>query len=208
MSVAADRPEPSGASLERLLALLDADPARAARRYQQFRRRLIRLFEWRGARFPEDLADETVSRVARRLEDGVEIRSDDPFRYFCGVAHMVFKEVLRERKRDRVLQDPASWPPPAAGEAEAEDERMLTLHECLQRLEEDQRSLILAYHEGERRERIENRRTLAENLDIELNALRIRVHRIRSKLERCVKTRLRRGDPPAEPPPHRKPRSR
>lgn len=94
-------------SLERLLDLLDADREAAARHFQQIRRRLIRLFEWRGARFPDDLADETISRVARRLDDGVEIRSDDPFRYFCGVAHMVFKEVLRERKRDRVLQDPA-----------------------------------------------------------------------------------------------------
>lgn len=179
-------PELSREALERLLALLDSDRDRAGRKYQQLRRRLVRLFEWRGARFPEDLADETIVRVARRLEEGVEIRAEDPFRYFCGVAHLVFKEVLRERKRERHLQDPANWPPRHAEDPEPDDERMGALQECLDRLASDHRELILDYHEGERRERIENRRVMADRLGIPLNALRIRVHRIRSKLERCV----------------------
>ncbi len=185
--MAAGPPDLTGESLERLLDLLDPDRQTAARRYQQVRRRLIRLFEWRGARFPDDLADETISRVARRLDDGVEIRSDDPFRYFCGVAHMVFKEVLRERKRDRVLQDPASWPPAADDEPAVDDARMEVLQECLADLGDEQRALLLDYHEGERRERIDNRRALAERYGIELNALRIRVHRLRAKIERCVR---------------------
>lgn len=191
--MARGRSEPrnvTGEALERFLELLDPDPAKAARRYQQLRRRLTRLFEWRGARFPEDLTDETISRVARKIEEGVEIRADDPFRYCCGVAHLVFKEVLRERKRDRQLLDPGNWAPFQAAEDEPDDHRMATLQECLDRLPTEHRDLILEYHEGERRERIENRRALARELDIPLNALRIRVHRIRTKLERCVKKRL------------------
>jgi DNA-directed RNA polymerase specialized sigma24 family protein len=176
-------------ALERLLALLDPDPARAARRFQQLRRRLTRLFEWRGAGFPEDLADETISRVARKLAQGVEIRSDDPFRYFCGVAHLVFKEVLRERQRERQLLDPGSWTPHTEPDDEPDDERMAALQECLDRLPPTSRDLILDYHEGERRGRIDNRRAIAERLDIPLNALRIRVHRIRTRLERCVRRR-------------------
>lgn len=183
-------PELSREALERLLALLDADRDRAARKFHQLRRRLGRLFEWRGAQFPDDLTDETILRVARRLEEGVEIRADDPFRYFCGVAHLVFKEVLRERKRNRALQDPANWPPPVEDDPEPDDERMGSLQECLERLAPEHRELILDYHEGERRERIENRREMAERLGIPLNALRIRVHRIRGKLERCVKKRF------------------
>lgn len=177
-------------ALERFLALLDPDSAKAARRYQQLRRRLTRVFEWRGARFPEDLTDETISRVARKIDEGVEIRADDPFRYCCGVAHLVFKELLRERRRERQLQDPGSWAPFQPPEEEPDDERMAILQECLDRLSEDHRELILEYHEGERRERIENRRALADRLDVPLNALRIRVHRIRAKLERCVKKHL------------------
>jgi RNA polymerase sigma factor (sigma-70 family) len=178
-------------ALERLLALLDPDPVKAARRFQQLRGRLTRLFEWRGARFPEDLTDETISRVARKLDEGLEIRSDDPFRYFCGVAHLVFKEVLRERKRERQLLDPAAWVPrEEAAAEEPDDERMEALQECLDRLSPISRDLILDYHEGERRNRIENRRAIAERLGVPLNALRIRVHRIRTKIERCVQKRF------------------
>ncbi len=186
-----DRPDLTREGLERLLELLDPDPDRAALRYGQVRHRLERLFEWRGARFPADLADETVTRVARRLEEGIEIRSDDPFRYFCGVAHLVFKEVLRERRRDRAIQDPAAWPPrEPVDEEDPEDDQMSWLNECLETLSRESRELILAYHEGQRRGRIENRKAIAERLGIPLNALRIRVHRIRSKLERCVRRRM------------------
>lgn len=180
------RSEPGREALERLLALLDPDPGRAAREFIQLRQRLTRLFEWRGCRFPEDLVDETISRVARRLAEGIEIRSDDPYRYFCGVAHMVFKELLRERRRERKLQDPASWPPDQIPEEEPDDPRMEVLLRCLDRLPEDQRDLILEYHQGDGRERIENRQAIAHRLGVPLNALRIRVHRIRARLEEWV----------------------
>jgi RNA polymerase sigma factor (sigma-70 family) len=178
--------EPGREALERLLELLHPEPAKAAREYARLRRRLVRLFEWRGCRFPEDLVDETISRVARRLDEGVEIRSDDPYRYFCGVAHMVFKELLRERRRERKLQDPASWPAPPDPQEEQDDPRMTILQGCLERLPVEQRALLLDYHQGDGRDRIENRRRIARRLDVPLNALRIRVHRIRSKLEECV----------------------
>ncbi len=180
------RSEPGREALERLLALLDPEPAKAAREFAKLRQRLTRLFEWRGCRFPEDLVDETISRVARRLDEGVEIHSDDPYRYFCGVAHMVFKEVLRERRRERNLQDPASWPPAPEPSEPDDDPRMEILQSCLAKLSEQQRRLLLDYHQGDGRDRIENRRKIAQRLDVPLNALRIRVHRIRAKLEGCV----------------------
>lgn len=182
--------EPGREALERLLELLDPDPAQAAREYAQLRVRLTRLFEWRGAHFPEDLVDETISRVARRLDEGVEIESDDPYRYFCGVAHMVFKELLRERRRERKLQDPAHWPQEHFLEDEPEDPRMDLLQACLDELPADQRELLLDYNQGDGRERIENRRAIARRLGVPLNALRIRVHRIRTKLEGCVYERM------------------
>lgn len=174
-------------SFELLLAVLDPDdPNRAARHFERIRRRLVRLFEWRGARFPDDLADETMSRVARRLSEGVEIRSEDPFRYFCGVAHMVFKEVLRAERKQQEIEDPTSWVGHDPRPEEPEDERMEILQDCLGALSDEHRKLILDYHEGEKRQRIENRRRIARRLDIPLNALRIRIHRIRGKLEKCV----------------------
>jgi DNA-directed RNA polymerase specialized sigma24 family protein len=182
--------EPDREALERMLELLDPEPEKAGRKYFQLRRRLTRLFEWRGARFPEDLVDETISRVARRLDEGVEIRSDDPYRYFCGVAHLVFKELLRERRRERKVRDPANWPQDRVPEEEPEDPRMEILQSCLDDLPTDQSKLLLEYNQGDGRERIENRRAIARRLGVPLNALRIRVHRIRAKLERCVHERV------------------
>jgi DNA-directed RNA polymerase specialized sigma24 family protein len=100
--------KPSGLtreSFEILLAQLDPDRERAGELYESIRRRLIRLFEWRGCACPEDLADETFNRVARKLAEGVKLVSADPYSYFCGVAHLRFKEVSRNAARERRALD-------------------------------------------------------------------------------------------------------
>ena len=83
-------------SLEALLACLGSDPEQAAQHYEQIRRKLIRLFEWRGCHNPEDLADETFNRVASQLRKGLQIRSDNPYAYFCGVhPHMTARIIVK-----------------------------------------------------------------------------------------------------------------
>ncbi len=57
---------------------------------------------------------------------------------------------------------------------------------CLKKLSDDSRELIVAYYREQRRAKIKLRKELAERLGIPLNALRIRAHRIRTKLEDCV----------------------
>jgi DNA-directed RNA polymerase specialized sigma24 family protein len=187
-----DRPLSSDA-YDRLLALLGAGgtgPASGERRFGELRARLLRLFEWRGARFPEDLADETLARVARRLGDGIEIRAEDPFRYVCGVAHLVFKESLREARRTVPSEEaPEPITEPDLPDFDP-DERLDALRACLESLGDVQRRLVLDYHQGERRGRIDGRKQIAERLGIELNALRIRVHRLRTRLEGCIASRL------------------
>jgi hypothetical protein len=91
-------------SFDALLQFLDADRELAGIRYEQIRKRLIRLFEWRGANEPENLADEAIDRVSRRLSEGIELRSSDPFGYFAGVAHLVYKEELRRQSRARNVE--------------------------------------------------------------------------------------------------------
>jgi DNA-directed RNA polymerase specialized sigma24 family protein len=169
-----------------LLAQLDPDRERAGERYETIRRKLIRLFDWRGCDCSEDLADETINRVSRRMAEGVELRASDPYGYFCGVAHLVYKEVLRRSCRERHAIEKGQWPPPfqLPEDEEATDRRLECLRRCLDRLPQEQRSLILRYHQRENN--IRNRQTLADEMEIPLNALRIRVHRVRRKLEACV----------------------
>ncbi len=191
---AEDRPraaKPPGLTpegFEALLAQLDQDRERAGERYESIRVKLVRLFEWRGCEAPEELTDETINRVARRMAEGVELRSGDPYGYFCGVAHLVFKEVLRRTTRERRALEGGGWPPPAPV-PEADDRRLRCLRRCLGRLPSKQRDLVLRYHEGE--SHIRNRQTLARELGVPLNALRIRVHRVRRKLEDCVQECLK-----------------
>lgn len=175
----------TGDEFEALLAQLDPDREKAGERYEMIRRKLIRLFEWRGCDGAEDLADETINRVARRMAEGIELRSD-PYGYFCGVAHLVYKEVLRRASRERRVRDSGEWSPPIyfPEEEEPSDRRLDCLRCCLARVPPDQRDLLLSYHQGENN--IRNRKVLASALGIPLNALRIRVHRTRRKVESCV----------------------
>lgn len=175
--------------LEALLAHLDPDRDRAGERYEEIRRRLIRLFEWRGCASPEDLADETFNRVARRMAEGVQMKSSDPYGYFCGVAHLYYKEVLRNALRERTALERGDWPPAASEELD-EDERLDALRQCMDQLTSEQRDLVLLYHQGT--DNIRDRKDLSSKLEIPMNALRIRVHRLRRKLWECVQERLRR----------------
>ena len=178
-----------------LLAQLNSDRDRAGEIYETIRRKLVRLFEWRGCGSPEDLADETINRVARRLAEGVELRSSDPYGYFCGVAHLVYKEVMRRASREhRALVEGGGWPSPSFNDdSEPSDRRLDCLRQCLGQLAPDQRDLVLRYHQGKTEQgenNIRHRQKLADEAGIPMNALRIRVHRLSRKLESCVHTCL------------------
>jgi DNA-directed RNA polymerase specialized sigma24 family protein len=179
-----------GDAFERLLAFLDPDRERAARRYEDIRRRLVKLFAWRGCTRADECADRTIDRVARKLLEGADIRVADAFQYFHGVAMNVLREYFRDRERGVLPLDdegPATIAPSemdVEAERAARDTRLACMERCLARLMPAQRHLLVEYHGGDRH--IERRQALSRSLGIPLNALRIRVHRLRATLERCV----------------------
>ena len=167
-------------AFDRLLRALDPDPERAAHRYEELRRKLARFFEWRGASPAEEHADEVLDRVARRLDEGLEIANVGAYGY--GIARLLLHEIAARLDRQRTAAAQMTAPAPEAGE-EAE---MTCLDQCLARLDAEARALILEYYEGERGDRQAHRRRMAERLGIAPNALRIRLHRIRRTLESCL----------------------
>ena len=168
----------------KFLACLDPDPARAGEKYESLREALVKFLDWRGASFPEELVDETFNRVARKLDEGEAIR-DVPV-YCHGVARLVFLQSLERPDNKRVELD--ELPPMAAPEPEPDvtDVRRECLERCLRQLPAESRELITEYYRNERRQKIDNRVSLAERLGIPLNALRSRTQRIRDKLEKCI----------------------
>lgn len=182
-----DRWQLTAESLEALLDALGPHREHAAKTYERIRSRLVQLFRWRGCREPEELVDETLNRVARKLQEGLEIRAEDPFRYIIGVAHKVFHEVLRHDARRREALREAQHQPEPDPVTDVDRLRLRCLDECLETLGDEGR-WILSFYEGEKGERIRNRKELASELGITTNALRIRAHRLRSKLEDCVRS--------------------
>lgn len=175
-------------AFSKLLARLDADRERAGERYEDLRRTLIKFFEWRGAPFPEEHADETFNRVARRMDEGVEIKNVGGYCY--EVARLVCLEVRRggDGRREPLEANTQSASGADDREAAVERERLLDcLERCLSRLPEESRALIVEYYRDERRDRIERRKSLAEALGLRREALANRAQRLRDKLERCVK---------------------
>ena len=181
-------------SFDGLLAALDSDRDTAADKYLEMRRNLVRLFEWRGCFTPDDFADETINRCAKKIGEGEPIR--DLPTYSVGVARMLLRERGRERAREAValeeVPEPRILPPEPQGSDEA---RVECLRGCLRQLSQENRDLILRYYHGEKGEKIKNRKVLTQLLGVPSNIVRMRALRVREKLYLCVKNCLeRRGD--------------
>ena len=177
--------ELSKEAFDALLDWLDSDRQQAALKYEQIRRRLIKIFTGRGCVEPEDLADETINRVTSKLKEIEQEFSGDRARYFFGVANKVHLEHLRKKL-------PQAMPAPAADPDRIELEYSC-LERCIERLTKKDRDLLLRYHGADGPVETEYRRDLAEELGIGPNALRIRVYRIRMGLKECVEKCIERS---------------
>jgi RNA polymerase sigma factor (sigma-70 family) len=179
-----------------LLAWLDEGGDSSGENYLETRRRLVSYFDRKNCLPPDELADETLNRVARRLEEEGSITGATPAHYCYIVAKYVFLEYQRRTDRGQVSLDDLSNPRHPASNpdersaleeaAERRENRLDCLERCLQNLEPDNRELIIQYYRGEQRAKIDNRRALAARLGITTNALGIRACRLRDKLEACV----------------------
>jgi DNA-directed RNA polymerase specialized sigma24 family protein len=172
----------------KLLKRLDADEERAAEKYENLRRTLIRFFEWRGAPFPEEHADETFNRVARKLGEGVDIKNIGGYCY--EVARLIFLETTKHIDSRKVsLESVDSELAAAANTTDFEEEkelRLACLEDCLIALPLEGAELILEYYRHEQRGQIGHRRALAQRLGLRRDALANRVQRLRDRLEQCV----------------------
>lgn len=178
-----------------LLDRLGAAPGPAAEVYERVRRKLVTFFAYRDCSSPDEYADETIDRVARRLAGGAELRVEDPYLYFHGVAVNVLREYRRDAERGVGALD--ELPPhrvPSENpidlerrreERDLKERRIECLEGCLAKLPAGQADLIVDYYHGESVNK-ERRRGMAEALGVSANSLKIRVFRIKTSLEACV----------------------
>jgi DNA-directed RNA polymerase specialized sigma24 family protein len=99
---------------------------------------------------------------------------------------MLLLEAHRERERQEGALNQWANSQPASSDSQ-EAIPLDALLKCLQKLPIETQNLVLDYYQGDKQFLIDRRKALADRLGIPINALRLRVNRIRTQLETCVK---------------------
>ena len=171
-------------NFDSMLDWLDSNRAKAGEKYEAIRHGLIEIFNYRGCVTSEDLADETIDRVARKVKEIKNTYDGDPSRYFYGVGKKVHLEYL---KKTRFVELPPVLEAPQPADVEPQ---YACLDVCMNKLTIHNRTLILQYYSERKRAKIDSRRTILKVLNLKPSALRVRVFRIRQTLEKCVSSCL------------------
>jgi DNA-directed RNA polymerase specialized sigma24 family protein len=178
-------------SLNKLLSWLETDAEKAGEKYETIRHKLIIFFTRERCMCPEDQADETLDRVARKLTEKEALENAKPEAYIRGVAHNVLKEDYRRPERALSPLAPVTEDVRKKEGIDEESARKEALafccDNCLKKLPVKERDILLKYYEGERGlEKITFRKELAKKLSVSPGALIVRVLRYRKKFRECV----------------------
>ena len=120
--------------LDALLLLFSEDREEAGKAYEKMRGGLARYFEAKGCDDPFDLADETLTRVARKASTFDRSQNARPSTFVYGFAAKVFLENTRDPRRRGVEFDPSLHTPagPMASAAGKEEAAVVCLEKCLE----------------------------------------------------------------------------
>ena len=180
-------------AFHQLLTYLDEGSGSEGQRYLQMRVRLVAYFDRKNCLNPDELADQTLNRVARRLQEEGQIQGETAAKYCYTVARYVFHEYLRRSKKEVLASSELSRRASSMNATDVprddpgSEELLKCLESCISELDVPSQKIISQYYIGNAGAKIAHRRRLAEELGISQNALSIRACRIREKLETCVK---------------------
>lgn len=160
------------------LSWLSPSPEFAGEAYERLRFRLITFFAHRNCRFPDELADLTINRVAGKIGE-LEIENKPAFCY--GVAKNIFLESLR-KERDFVNVDEIQIAQPKVEEPFDDS----CLEKCLSELSVENRELVIGYFSESKTAKIKLRDRLADDLGVTKTNLRMKILRIKQVLKSCL----------------------
>ena len=175
----------SGDAFERLLNALHPDRERAGEMYVDLCLKLRTYFAWKCScgSDVDDLVDETLNRVAKKLEEGVFVININAYSF--GVAKKRCLEYTRKQIERPLEVDP---PDTAITEpTEEADRRHECLKKCLAKFNPEDQELIVGYYKVEENEKIkDSRKRLAEQFGKSPGSLKVHVTRLREKLKKCI----------------------
>lgn len=169
-------------AFNKLLSWLDKDRNLAAEKYEAIRIRLIKILAYKGCYEAEGLADETFDRVNKKIDWLLENYEGEPILYFLAVANNLHLEFIKKPKQEELTENIA--------QKEKDEEDFQPEYECLQKclmkLNSEQREFIINYYQGEKSDKISNRKKIVEESGKGVINVRVQAYRIRGKLQKCV----------------------
>jgi DNA-directed RNA polymerase specialized sigma24 family protein len=177
-------------SFQSLLERLGSDPAQAGARYEMLRGRLILFFSRRLLHAPEDLTDEVIDRLARRLRGGEPVASIEA--YALGIANHVAQEQRAAEMRevdagDFPFENISAFPATPEREKLQHERRLDAMERCLARISRADAELLTSYYLVEGGSKIQSRREMAERMNLTQAALRKRVFQICWALREAIR---------------------
>ncbi len=174
--------------MDLLLDWLSPDSDEALKNYYRLRRKLTTYF-WNFID-PESLADDAIDRAVEKLNQGKATPQSKAETYIMSIARNMTREQFRELRME-IYDDTLYVTRGHQESAKPTEEQYTLLWECIERELDDSADLFLSYclgkSEGSTKE---FRNELAKSSGMTLNNLRVKVHRMKKKLARCIKGKL------------------
>lgn len=178
-------------SLQKLIDFCSSNENPGGFSYNELRESLVKSFRLKADTDPETAADLALDRVAFKVTQSVKI--EDLTKYSIGVARFIFLERLKQNKHERLAAD-EFYSNRIVEETDTEetDVQLRKWRECFETLANDERELLRKYFaELSFSELNERRSQICSDRKISLNNLRLKIFRLRQRLEKCVKNKLR-----------------
>jgi DNA-directed RNA polymerase specialized sigma24 family protein len=167
--------DPDQTEFDKLFQLLEPEIESLTDRFRRFRFKLFKFFAWRHCEDPDNLADETIARLLKNVRAGQKISANNPYSYVYAIATNVYKESVRSKKKYGFTTDLAELKDEPLRVIESDCQR-----ECLAELPLEKQELLARYYLDD-----EDRKQIARDYGLSLNALRLQIFRIKLEMRQC-----------------------
>lgn len=174
---------------KRFLNWLDADRELAAQTYEKLRRRLVVYFIKRQCAAAEDLSDQVLNAAMAHFLKQNALLLGQPLPYIFGIARNVYRQHLNKQIS---TDGDVDWQrlsfPDVSEETSEKERRSVCLRNCLREMKDQERQLFLLYYLKKNEALDEYRIRLANQFGLTINALRLKMMRLRDQLRSCITT--------------------
>lgn len=170
-----------------LLNWLSSDSEKAGVEYERIRNGLINFFRYRGCADSDMLADETINRVAMKLDQYDLSKDISKMSFFYGFAKNLIHEYFDQLKIDAFSEEKHQFYFAKFTETdEPENVDLKCLDKCLSKLKAADRKFIISYYSEEKGEKIETRKIIAKKFNLSVKGIHTKAFRVRESLKTCI----------------------